>query len=232
MVSMAAARDYLHGPRFEYVLGVDLGQSIDPTALVLAERECFETGEHEPVKGKIEGATNWRRELAVRFRFRAMATLPLGTVYQDAVAEIAARFKQTRQNGKIWLVFDETGARAAGDMIRAEIPDAVGCTLTASESDQRGDNRRWSVSKANMVTALFAAIENREVTAAENLADWDTFKAHLVDLRRKISNLGHMSFNAREGAHDDYVTAAGLAFWYAKNRLGADGARAVKIEGF
>ncbi|MEM7312695.1 MAG: hypothetical protein AAF497_06045, partial [Planctomycetota bacterium] len=131
---------------------------------------------------------------------------------------IAARHLLTEQHGPTNLLFDETGNRAAGDMIRDRVPGAIGCTLTASEDDNQTMANRWSISKANMVTALLAAIENRELELADDLDDIDAFKAHLSDLRRKVSNMGKATFNAAEGAHDDYVTAAGLAYWACRNR--------------
>ena len=215
----AEPADHAKGAHVAYALGIDLGQSIDPTAMALIEREVYGTADWQPIKGQMEGATNWRPGLGVRFTVRALKLLPLGTSYQAIVAEIGMRYEQTAQFGKTQLVFDETGARAAGDMIRERIPNAVGCTLTASEKDARIGPRRWSISKPNMVTGLLAAIESGQLGAAKDLDQFETFKAHIVDLRRKVSNLGHFSFNAREGQHDDFVTAGGLAWWCARHRL-------------
>jgi len=226
---VASHDDYRLGPRSEFVLGADLGQSIDPTAISLVERLVQATGRTDATQGRMAGATNLRAELAVSFRLRAVELLPLGTRYQNVVGHLAMRVEQASTHGPCALVFDETGARAAGDMIRAAVPDAIACVLTGGEDDNRTANHRWSVSKPNMVTGLLAAIENTGLELADDLTDLDRFKAHLVDLRRKISSLGHMSFNAREGGHDDYVTAAGLAFWWATKY--EPGARVIRLEG-
>ena len=206
--------DYTVGSRSEFTLGVDLGQSIDPTAIALVERLVETTGKTEWIAGNLQGAMNPRAELAVSYRCRAVELLPLGTKYQAITEHLARRFDYVSGLGKTELVFDETGARAAGDMIRAAIRNAIGATLTGSERDARIDSQRWSVSKANMVSGLLAGIENGDLELADDLTDIDTLKAHLTDLRRKISALGHLSFNAREGSHDDYVTALGLAYWW------------------
>lgn len=227
----ATVSDYSKGSHKAYALGADLGQSIDPTAISLIERDVYETGKIEQVQGLHYGATNSRRQLAVRFSLRALERLPLGTKYQSIAAILGERHALASEHGETTLLFDETGNRAGGDNIRAVVPSAIGCTLTASERDQRGDGRRWSISKANMVTGLLAAIESGDLIAAADLRDFDAFKAHLVDLRRRISTLGHMSFNAREGAHDDYVTSTGLAWWWARHQLNRCGARTIRLTG-
>ena len=192
-----------------FTLGVDLGQSIDPTALALIERRVTATGKHESRPGHQVGATEWSPIVHIGFWIRAVELVPLGTRYQNVTARVAERFNQASELGATDLVFDETGARGVGDMIRAVVPDAYAVVLSGGESDNRITAHRWSVSKANMVSALLAAIETNDLKIADGLTDMDAFTAHLTDLRRKISSLGHMTFNAREGAHDDYVTAAG-----------------------
>lgn len=165
----------------------------------------------------------------MRYRLRAVERMRLGTTYQDIAAHIAGRQQQAAAYGPVVAVFGETGNRAAGDLIRELVPGAVACILTGSEQDQPIAPRRWSVSKANMVTALLAALESRDLELAGDLTDLAGLKSHLVDLRRRISAIGHMTFNAREGGHDDYVTACGLALWWAARPRGVR--RAIRVVG-
>lgn len=216
MVVGIDALDHKLGARSTYCLGCDLGQSIDATALVVIERRVEDTGKTEMVKGEHEGAMNPRRVLKVCHIVKGAELLPLGTDYHAIAEHIAARRLQLAELGSAELVFDETGARAAGDLIRAAVPNAVAVVLTGSEKDEN-HGRRWSVSKANMVTSLLAAIEAKDLQLAD-LDDKDRFIEHLVDLRRKVSSLGHFSFNALSGKHDDYCTAAGLAWWRLTHR--------------
>lgn len=219
-VQKAEPADYRLGPRSTFTLGADLGQSIDPTALCLIERRCFETGNTEWITGAREGAMNPRRELAVRRIIRGLEILPLGKSYYDVADHVAARKVQADALGKCQLVFDETGARGTGEIIRERIPTAIGVVLTGTSDEENYlSENRWSLPKADMVTRLFGAIESRDLEGAADLTDFEGFVRHLIDLRRKVSAIGHYSFNAREGAHDDYVTAAGLAYWWSSRPI-------------
>lgn len=224
--------DYRQGPHSRFVIGADLGQSVDQTAIIAIERKVEATEEVKTRPGRHYGATDVYRELQVSYRLRGAELLPLGTTYQAVAAHLAARVESTKPFGPVNLVFDETGNRAGGDLIRAaiEAPRPIACTLSPSERDNQISNRRWSVSKANMVTGLLSALENGYLTIAGDLRDFDNFAKHLVDLRRKISAMGHLSFNAREGGHDDYVSAAGLGWWWCSRPLAR--VRQTKLAGF
>ncbi len=215
------SRDRQRPQTSTFTLGVDLGQSIDPSAMTLIERRVIWDGKTwHPHPGRLEGGTEMLRTVKLSFWIRAVELLPLQTRYQTVVTSIAERFNQASQLGECELVFDETGARAAGDMLRAAVPNAIACVISGGESDNSLGSNRWSLSKANMVSGLLAGIEVGDLKLAADLSDMDQFVAHLVDLRRKISALGHSSFNAREGAHDDFVTSAGLAWWRAARKIG------------
>ena len=77
-----------------FTLGVDLGQSIDPTALTLIERRVTATGKHEPRPGRQEGATEWSPIVQIGFWIRAVELVPLGTRYQNVTARVAERHQQ------------------------------------------------------------------------------------------------------------------------------------------
>ena len=87
-----------------FVLGVDLGQSIDPTALALIERRVTATGQHEPRPGRQEGATEWRPIVQIGFWIRAVELVPLGTRYQNVTARVAERHQQASELGQTELV--------------------------------------------------------------------------------------------------------------------------------
>lgn len=217
----AEPADYRLGPRSTFTLGADLGQSIDPTAICVIERRCFATGATEMVRGVHEGAANPRAVLAVRRIIRGLELLPLGMSYYDVADHLAARRRliEEKTGGHCSVVFDETGARGTGEIIREQIPSASGVTLTGGDDEAYLGDRRWSLPKAAMVTRLLGAIEARDLEGAADLTNFEGFVRHLVDLRRKVSTLGRYTFNAREGGHDDYVTAAGLAYWWASRPI-------------
>ena len=80
------------------------------------------------------------------------------------------------------------------------------------DDDKHKGEARWSVSKSSIAVRFLAAIQNNDLELAA-LPHIVEFEQHLIELRRKVSPLGRYSFNAREGGHDDFVTAGGLAYW-------------------
>jgi len=215
----ARPSDYDLGPHSTFALGVDLGQAIDNTSLAVIERCVFGTGETRPVRGRSPYATSIQNVLRVRYIVRGAELLKLGTNYHDVAAHIALRCAQTQRFGRCTVIFDESGARGTGDIIRSAIPGALAAVLSGGEADNALGGRRYSISKANMVTSLLGAIEAGDLQFAE-LPDFENVAKQFVDLRRKVSPIGHLSFNARDGSHDDYVTAFGLAWWLVSRDVG------------
>src|SRR5947209_6661678 len=89
-----------------YVLGVDLGQSSDPTALAVIEHR--KTFRHH-VKGS-------RKQVSERFDVRHLARLPLGLSYPAVVQEVGMVAARPPISG-CEIIIDDTGVgRAVGDL--------------------------------------------------------------------------------------------------------------------
>ena len=93
----------------KFVVGVDLGQSMDPTAICVLQHRVIS---HLHYKGHL-------RQVGETFDVRHLQRLPLGLSYPeqvDAVAQLLAR----PPLGKAELVIDETGVgRAVGDLFES-----------------------------------------------------------------------------------------------------------------
>jgi hypothetical protein len=61
--------------------------------------------------------------------------------------------------------------------------------------------------------AAQAALRDGALKVAPTLAEARTLVGELYDFRANISEAGHTSFGAREGAHVDLVLAVGLGLW-------------------
>src|SRR5213080_4767292 len=96
----------------EYFVGLDLGQSQDPTALGVVERVEF-AGEWDAV------AFGYRIETAVRLRH--LERIALGTPYPDVVARVVKVLgSRALAAGHRHLVVDATGVgRPVVDLLRA-----------------------------------------------------------------------------------------------------------------
>jgi hypothetical protein len=199
-------------PKHAYTVGVDLGQSIDPTAICVLERRVVPAAEED--WGRL-------REVETKsgYRVRFLERLPLGTSYPQQVqhvADLLARPPLSSPNfRKTQLVIDQTGCgRPVFDMFVKAGLRPHGITITAGR-EVTSYGREWHVPKLELVSRLQAAFHSETLKIAEGLADAATLAKELQDFRASFTSAGNVIFNAREGAHDDLVLATAIALWYA-----------------
>ncbi|MBY0508666.1 MAG: hypothetical protein K2P94_00810 [Rhodospirillaceae bacterium] len=194
-----------------YTVGVDLGQTTDPTAIAVIERE------HIP-GGTLRGSPPTPSRTA--YILRHLERLKLGTPYPAQVAYVGsllARPPLSNTEGTE-LIIDKTGVgRAVFDMFAAAGFKPKGCTITG------GENETWSmgdyrVAKLQLVSRLQAMLHSGELEIAGDLPDLPALKAELQNFRVNFTQVGNMTFAARMGTHDDLVLAVAIALWYAEHR--------------
>src|SRR5467141_3733295 len=88
--------------------------------------------------------------------------------------------------------------------------------LTSAEVSQHcragscnGRHRPWAQ------TRLGARLHTGELKIAAALSDAGALQEELKDFRRKVSDAGRATYNARTGARDDLVLAVAIALWWA-----------------
>lgn len=191
----------------DYFLGLDLGQSKDYTALIVAERvgpedaPCYDVGHIERV--------------------------PLNTYYPAIVEHVgdvllALRARPAANQSeppRCWLACDYTGVgRPVMDMIRAAELDAevVGITIHGGDAvtEESGEAR---VPKRDLAGVVQVLLQAGRLRIAQVLPLTATLTQELVGFRAKISLSGHDSYGAgedwRSAPHDDLVLALALACW-------------------
>jgi len=182
----------------KYVVGVDLGQTADYTAItILEERE--------------------RGSYDVRFldRFRNVP-------YPSIVKRLDHLVRRLDERPS--MAVDATGVgRPVIDMIRdANLPANVyAITLTGGDVVTQ-DGMERHVPKRDVASIIAVLLQTRRLRIARNLKESETLGRELVNFRVKISLSGHDSYEAwREQEHDDLVLAVGLAAWlFEKGRDG------------
>ena len=168
-----------------FILGVDLGQAQDFTALAVIEA-------------------------ADPLLLRHIERLPLGTPYTAVVARIQALLGAI--SGQV--VIDATGVgRPVLDSLRTAGINPVAVSITAGRKS-RFEDGMYYVPKRELVRALITALEGGSLKVAQSLPMAAAFMRELEDFEVKISAKGNDSYNAASG-HDDIVIAAGLAVWWA-----------------
>src|SRR5262249_6462691 len=167
--------------RSRFVVGVDLGQSVDPTAICVLEH----------IRGVIDCNSEWERHTgtglikqkkASRYHVRHLQRLTLGMSYPAIVAlvkELLARSPLCGDGEHVRpaeTVIDQTGVGAAV----ADIFDAAGLrpikvTITSgletTPVGERLGERRWHVSKTSLISNLDAALHVGELQFAKALRE-------------------------------------------------------------
>jgi Terminase RNaseH-like domain len=181
-----------------YVVGVDLGQTADYTAItILEERE--------------------KNSYDVRYLERLR-----NTPYHSIVRRLGHLVKMLPERPS--MAVDATGVgRPVIDMIRdAHLPATVyAITLTGGDTVVRNGMERH-VPKRDVASTIAVLLQTGRLRIARGLKESETLLRELLNFRVKISLAGHDSYEAwREQEHDDLVLAVGLAAWLFEK--GSDG---------
>jgi hypothetical protein len=186
-----------------YVLGCDLGQSTDPTAIaILQHTHAFR-----------EWARGGADQVEDTFDVRHLARLPLGLSYPAVVQEVAMLLARPPLVGNCELVADETGVgRPVCDLLDTAGMKPTRVSITAG-AEQSFVNGSWHVSKQVLVSTLDARLHTGELRFAAELLEAGTMQEELKDFRRKVSVAGRYTFEARVGKHDDLVLAVAIGLW-------------------
>ena len=150
------------------------------------------------------------------FVVREIGRLPLGTRHTTGAYKIASAPHDLRvadPTGSIRFMLDVTGVgEGVADLVEGYIPGTVTmtrCWFTSAERlDKQG--REWRVGKPWMVSRLTSLLETGRV----RLPDTPQSQALVEELRDfefRVTPSAHLVAEARVGAHDDLVTALGLA---------------------
>lgn len=188
----------ISGVRSKFVLGLDLGQRQDHTAIVALERIEIVYDQREPV------TYNFIREL--RYRLRGIERVPLGTPYTDVVGRVRSRIAMARAEERPTLVVDATGVGApVVELLRAARLDCriVPVTITGG-ARETSHGSLYGVPRRDLIVGLQAVIEQRRL---EICSDSPHAQALVQELLR---------FGAGQGSHDDLVLASALAWWWMR----------------
>jgi hypothetical protein len=191
-----------------YVVGLDLGQANDFTALTVAERTAEVV---EDVKRPAQ------------YAIRHLQRFKLGTPYPsqvDTVGKIMRALPAARN--KPALIVDATGVgRPVVDLLRKSGLHPIAVTITGGVAENRSSEFQYSIPKRNLVSSLQVLLQSGRLQVARGLPEAETLVNELLNFKVKISAAGHDSYEAwRESVHDDLVLSAALALWWAERHGG------------
>jgi hypothetical protein len=201
-----------------YFAGLDLGQTMDYTALAIVRREDVREADRRIAK-------DHRGRTVSEFAVVHLERFPLGTPYPMIVGSVKDILGRPELGESVRLAVDGTGVgRPVVDMLldaqfRATVTPI---TITAGAGDYRRD--RWHrthgpwaywVAKVHLVGAVQATLTTGRLKIAERLPFAELLRRELIDFRMKVTPAANEVFEARQGQHDDLVLAVAVALWLA-----------------
>ncbi len=190
-----------------WVLGLDLGQTTDYTALCALEQ----SRKPDPTR---PGRT------VTHYACRHLERYRLGTSYPDMIKEIAKRTQTDALRGSTMAV-DQTGVgRPVVDLLRlAALPVTLRpITITAGHSvTEDREDLSFHVPKKDLVSVLQILLQGERLAISPELKLAETLKKELTNFKVKITPAANEVFGAwREGDKDDLVLSVALAAWVAE----------------
>lgn len=212
----------------EYIIGVDLGQAQDYTAICVLQRDTRRDTTRQPATSESV------------YQVRHLERLPLGTPYPqqvERVGQVLERVKHQQDFEHTWprpkpgtprLVVDQTGVgRPVVDMLRqAGMRGLTAVTITAGDTPSR-DGQDYRVPKRELVSVLQVLLQTDRLAVAAALPEAATLTQEMLAFKVTISKTGHDSYGNdwRENDHDDMVLAVALATWAGESIPRAAGRR-------
>lgn len=219
-------------PRFHYgstvAVGVDLGQSQDPTSIAVLEKitPTIPANAYPP---HVEALRFALRSTRPKYRLRLLEQAPLGESYilqAQRLKRILARAQIAERDPLVWVDYTGVG-RAVFDIFKQErVPNLRPVTITFNGQEGPNGHGGHSVPKINLVSRLQALMHTGCLHMPDTLPLAKTFRRELLDFRVSYSAVGNATFGAREGAHDDLILAVALAVY------GLDDGRRIVVDPF
>lgn len=211
--------NYEAGVDTHFIIGLDLGQSNDYSALLILQRhQEWEKGQ-VPAKPNnlVLHAKDWVEQKQTEepdYQIRHIHRYPLGTPYPDVIEHVKGLVGTPEIKGKYALVIDHTGVgRPVFDIAVKEGLTALGMTITGGDSVTGNGKNQVRVAKRLLVSTVQAVMQTNRLKMAEGLQYGDTLQKELLDFRVKITDSANDIYSAREGAHDDLVLSLAMALY-------------------
>jgi len=207
----------------EYLVGLDLGQAVDHTAIAVAEVLHVPTGEREGVPGAVGQARDGRvipitrEKLRRHFHIRHLERFELGLSYPRMAQDVAALLnREPLRSGETTLVMDRGSiGRAVSDLLElADLSCNLALVTSTGGDHETRDGYTWTVPKRNLVSSAQVLLQQGRLRIAAGLPLAATLAQELADYQVRISQAGHDSYSAPSGQHDDLVSALSLIAWF------------------
>jgi hypothetical protein len=199
-----------------FVVGVDLGQSVDSTAVSVIHHTRTPLQSWSITEAKSANHYSvMKQDICEFFDVRHLERLPLGVPYPEQVQRVADIVARPPLRSGVEIVVDQTGVGAAvADLFDRAGLHPVRVVIGAGFEAVRHAERKWVVPKSELISGLDARLHAGELRIAKELSEATVLADELRDFRRLVSEAGRASYSARAGKHDDLVLSVAIALWW------------------
>ena len=198
----------------KYTIGVDLGQSMDYTAITITETVY-------KAKSQLYPQERWSTDaLVALLTVRHIERLPLQTRYTEVVDKIVKYSNDPRLYGDVGLVVDEgqAGKPVLDMMIDAGLAP-VGITITSGQNVNTSPGG-FNVPKKDLVYNLVSLFLTGRIKFAQGLKFTSEIREELRNFQMKTTKAGNETWeNSKGSIHDDLVMSLAMGAWYALEDL-------------
>ena len=193
-----------------FVIGLDLGQKQDYTAVAVILKEA-------------------RPKDKPMLYLRHLERYALGTPYGEQMDRVGALLEKIKgltnqaRSRQPELIVDATGVGVGVvEMLKERGLRYRAVSITAGISETRGAGGTYHVPKRNLVSRAVAPFEGKRLKIARSMLLVDELVKELQNFKVKVNlQTAHDSYEAwRESDHDDLVLALALACWWAEHPRG------------
>ena len=205
-----------------FIMGLDLGQAQDPTALAIVEAHGTEQSVELPVErySQMLGAWGWTTErqafegLPAYYDVRHLERLPLGTSY-PAVAEGVRRLLGAVGQPCVLAVDGSGLGRPVVDLLWQLGLSPLSVVITGGNEAGELEDGTLTVPKADLVAVIAVGLQTGRLRIAPGLDMAEALAQELQTFEVRVTASAHAVYGARTGAHDDLVLALAIACWAA-----------------
>jgi hypothetical protein len=202
-----------------HVIGLDLGESNDHSAVTVLEVEpkqhLIVRPGHDAEYGRAADIGSVIEGLPLTYRCRHLERLPLHTPYPEVVEHVGKLLGRFRD--RPMLAVDATGVgRGVVVMLEFAGLEPTPITITGGLTVTLL-NGFLHVPKRELVFALLTAVQENRFHVAKGLSAAGALLHELESFRVKITKAANERFeSATESDHDDLVMAIAIAAWLAE----------------
>jgi hypothetical protein len=198
-------------------LGLDLGQTKDPSALSALEFEPFT----DTSAAERQALPALQMHLPT-YRCIGLKRWKLGTSYLSIVSDLVELFRRYFPHDRVMLVMDETGVgRGVCEMIRSGLGRSgcrgiwTGVTVTGGTSVVPVAGG-YHVSKIQLVSTYQVVLQNRRLKVSARLPEAKTLIHEMRTFKIRVTAAANQTFGAEGRDHDDLLFSSMLAVWGAE----------------